>query len=150
MKFQVLSDACNRVASYLGYVPVAQLVAALEAHARVEKELLARVESLELTLSVRGQLTNAVTEIAAVQATNTRNASDTQKAVDKLDGISRSLLDMMKDTWPAAYDLENSKLFPVGTEATHAQQTEIRCDPGSPSGCTGQPPDNRGPVTGGH
>ncbi len=106
MPFKLMREVIKVTARRLGYVPLAEMAAALAERDKIELELQHKTRNLQSQLVLRAQLEKQIAFLQELELAHARNESGTQQAVDKLDKITSNLLDMMKSVWPEAYNLD--------------------------------------------
>lgn len=107
MPFKLLRDGIDSLAKRAGYIPVAEMKAALAAKDAVEQELRHKTRNLEHQIFCRDRLEKELAWLKELQLAHANRESGTQRAVAHLDRITTNLLDMMKDVWPDALHLAN-------------------------------------------
>lgn len=106
MPFRFPARVFDAIARRLGYVPRAEMVAALAAKDRIEQSLLHKTRGLQQQVSLRNRLENEVQFLRELELARASGNSGVQQAVDRIDAIASNLLGFMQSVWPEAHDLE--------------------------------------------
>jgi len=108
MPFRLIKSGVNFLARWAGYVPISEMEAALQAKDATEQELRHKTRGLEQQIYYRDRLEKELDWLKELELAHARKESGTQRAVEELDRITNNLLDMMRDVWPDALQLEDT------------------------------------------
>ena len=102
MPFRIPGRILDTLVRAAGYVPVAEMHAALAKAAELEGELRHKNANLRNNIMLRDRLENELQFMRELELAHAKKESGVQQAVDRIDNITGKLLEMMQATWPAA------------------------------------------------
>lgn len=102
MSFKVVGRIVDWCARRAGYVPAAEVAAALAERNGMEHMLLQKTHNLEQTIAMRNRMDEEISFLRALQLAHSNQSTGVQRAVSTLETTVAHLQALMQDTWPAA------------------------------------------------
>lgn len=107
MPFRIPARLFDAVVRKLGYVPAAEMAAALADKEKLEGELRHKNSNLRHQIYLRDRLEKEVEFLRQLELAHANRESGIQRACARIDTIADNLLDYMKSVWPDAHGVED-------------------------------------------